>query len=221
MASPVLNILVEGDTEAAVVKHFLKPYWPKRFSGCVVINSEGSGNLKNNYVKNVKRILSKKENAVLLLIDIKNDPFGIQSKSRSTAEAYSRLRALMYASLALAENDRLGVFPVVVEIETWLLADPTFQKNTLKKTFADPEDVSYPTNVIKGQIKTYRKGASAKRFFDAANAVDVYHDNCPHFIRLVDWLTGTASATIGVPEAIQAQMTAFQVEYDELTGKIE
>jgi hypothetical protein len=73
----------------------------------------------------------------------------------------------------------------------------------------------------RGRSRPIEKGDSAKKFFDAANAVDVYHDNCPHFIRLVDWLTGTASATIGVPEAIQAQMTAFQVEYDALTANIE
>jgi len=183
--SLTLNILVEGPTEAAVVKDFLSPYWQARFTKCVVANYDGSGNLKMKYVKDTKRLLAQPDQAVLILLDVKNDPFGVSETASSHVEAYQKLQNILYSGLGLAPSNRLGVFPVVREIETWLLADPAI----MNRTISHPENEGNPANLI----PRYKKGERAKPFFHRASAEVVYADNCPHFIKMADWLWGKES----------------------------
>lgn len=225
MSGHILFILVEGDTEDAVVKNFLKPYWERRFVKCEVFNFRGSGNLKGKYVETTRRILSQPNHAALMLIDIKNDPFGIQASSATHKEAYEKLRERLYAGLGMRESAALGIFPVVVELETWLLADPDFQKDRLKKTFLHPENEPNPSDIIKKHITSYRKGQFAKKHFDSASAVKVYEDNCPHFVLLADWITQEQppqdNRTVRVSAETKQKTSDLQAEYERLTKQIE
>lgn len=228
MSYRTLFILVEGETEFAIVKRFLQPYWEQRFKRCEVINYKGSGNLKAKYVERVRKILSQPDQAALVLIDIKNDPYDIQNKAVSLIDAYQRIRHIMYAGLGLEEHDRLGIFPVVVEVETWLLADPTIQQEYLKKEITHPEHEPNPELEIKRLAKYYKKGLSAKKYFDKASALDVYNDNCPHFVYLANWLSGKPFVKPEVEpdiaseiEEIKERAQVLQMRYEELNQKIE
>jgi hypothetical protein len=199
-----LNVLVEGDTEAVVVKDFLSPYWQVRFKKCVVVNYEGSGNLKMKYGKETKRLLEQPDQAVMVLIDVKNDPFHVSTSAPSQIEAYRQVQTILYRGVGMSESERLAVFPVVKEVETWLLADPTITG----KTIAHPENEENPASLI----RNYRKGQRAKPFFERASAQVVYADNCPHFVKMVDWLQGKTPAR----EELESTFTLEQQKRLEL-----
>jgi hypothetical protein len=226
MPSLTLNILVEGDTEAEIARGFLEHYWEHRFTKCQVFNSRGSGNLKAHYVRDTKKLLSTPDQAVLVLIDIKNDPFGVQSNSADAAEAYRVLRAILYGKLGMQESDLVGIFPIVVEPETWLIADPNIQKTYLHKIYDHPETEVDPTAIIKRDIPGYRKGRGATKIFAKASAKDVYDDNCPHFKYLVDWIRGekptpdNSYTSKNDPQKAQ-EMNDLEKQFSDLTEKIE
>jgi hypothetical protein len=137
------------------------------------------------------------------------------------------LRTRLYARLGHKESDVLGIFPVVIEPETWLLADPTIQNQYLKKKYTHPEHFPEPAEIIAKGIPGYRKGESAKRFFDQASAEDVYNDNCPHFVYLIDWLkrgisgVATVSPVRTLDPSVEQQIHDLQKKYDALTRDIE
>jgi hypothetical protein len=222
----MLYVFVEGQTEFEVVKHFLQPYWQQRFKKCAVLNFKGNGNLKVRYVAEIKRVLAQPDHAALLLIDVKEDPFGLHMQSTSSTEAYHHLRKRMYGGLGMTESDRIGIFPVVVEPETWLIADPTIQNEYLPQAYDHPENETDPAAVIKKYITGYRKGVGARKFFEKASAVQVYKDNCPHFVLLVDWITGKSLPAEPSPATElsldrQQKIAQLQSKYDSLTEQIE
>lgn len=233
MADSTLYMLVEGQTEKAIMEDFLRPYWEKRFNKCYISNLKGGGNVKASYPNQTKIALSKPDQAVLILIDLKNNPFGIITSASTNAEDYEQIRKIMYASLGMEESARLGIFPVVVEPETWLLADPTIQnKYQLKPAvYAYPENQDDADATVKQYIRYYNKGESAKKYFEQANAVDVYEDNCPHFCKLVDWLQFGTSPTDppdaenqqqqSVDAAKNYQTQVLQAKYEDLTQRFE
>lgn len=221
MSVESLTILVEGDTEQHVVKQFLLPFWSQRFTRCTVVNYRGSGNLVSRYVRDCEKLLAQAHQAVLILIDIKNDPYNIQQSTPSAVDAYQQLQQRLYAGLNRSESPRLGIFPVVVEIETWLLADPEIQR-TLGKTYTQPEIINNPEEILQNGLTGYRKGLSARRYFEQADVQRVYADNCPHFILLADWLTGKEPTHPTNPFGEREQAThQLQQEYERLSAQIE
>ena len=228
MDKKLLYIFIEGDTEENVIKDFLKPFWEKRFSKCVVIRYKGSGRLKNNYARDAKKRLNNGD-AVLVLLDLKNDPFGVwRDKTEDPAEAFVYLQQRLLDGIpGSMHSEYFGAFPVIVEVETWLLADLAMQNPSVKHKYPAPETVPNPVEVLKKyrDYKHYAKGEQAVHFFKRANPLRIYADRCPHFVRLADWLSQgipTQKLFEPTPQELERQqrLSVLTDKYNELTLKI-
>lgn len=226
MAEKTLYIFVEGETEKAVVKDFLKPFWQKRFTKCQIWQYKGSGELKDKYIRDCEKLVEKGY-AVLILLDAKNDPFDIwKYQTQDPTEAFNLLRNRLRDRISfLVSEEELGIFPVVIEIETWLLADLAARNPNMKSKYPTPETVKNPEEILK-DTEDYTKGERAKSFFKVADAQRVYQDNCPHFVLLADWLAGEPTSEKPFEPTQQdverqATVTRLNAEYAELTRKIE
>ncbi|MFZ4814881.1 MAG: DUF4276 family protein [Phototrophicaceae bacterium] len=186
-----LFILCEGETESEVVKQFLYPYWSQHFDRTDLRQYSGAGELKTHFKKESEDYLRQNpEGGVLCLLDLYEEPFRVYDKAKhSHAEGFQQLKALLEAQIDQKLRHRFGAFPVVMEIETWLLADPKIQNDVLKNEWRSPETVEHPAQVINGH---YRKGlgklTNNRQLFPQASAKRVYDDNCPHFKLMIDWL---------------------------------
>ena len=120
-----LLILCEGETERRVIKAFLKPYWEQRFDSAEVIAYEGNGDLKRHFAKDTQdQLASDPGSSVLCLVDLYEEPFKVYALSKMSVEqGFQAVQSYMYGAVDHRFHPRFGAFPVVMEIETWLLAD--------------------------------------------------------------------------------------------------
>lgn len=201
-----LVILCEGHTEDRVIKDFFAPYCPK-FSRIDVINTKGSGNLANEFeVLADLELEDDPQVYVFCLIDLLNVPFTfppyVHEANDPHSEKFKWLQIYMRGKITESKRDRFFAFPVVMEPETWLLADeqalndyfrpPT--SNPIKCPHA-PEEIEEPTAMLSGWIRqfrphdySYKKMIHGSALFRLTNAQRVYDDNCPHFKLLIDEL---------------------------------
>lgn len=189
MPDKLLYIFCEGHTEEAVLKHFLRDYWSQRFVDCEVIRYDGAGDLKVNFAVDATReFKGEPEASVLCLVDLYEEPFGVYDKSNmSREEGFDAVRKQLTGQIKPEYHHRFGAFPVVMELETWLLADPQIQSH-INTLYPAPETIEHPAQELKNWKSNYNKRIHGKDLFNRVNARRVYEDNCPHFKLLIDWI---------------------------------
>jgi hypothetical protein len=155
-----LVILCEGDTEKAVLRDFLKPFCGG-FTRVDVYNARGAGRLKNEFKSLAELELRSDSQAVVFcLIDMLNAPFifprRVESDPSPSHAQYIYIKQYMEERIDEALRDRFFAFPVVMEIETWLLADADALNAYLSpprdhrfERAHHPEDVIYPSHELK------------------------------------------------------------------------
>ncbi len=221
MPDRMLWILCEGATELAVLKTFLQPYWSVRFAQCEVIRFDGAGDLKNRFKQDAEQPLSDDPAcAVLCLLDLHEEPFGVYRRGQMThAEGFSELQKQLRGRISPEFHPRFGAFPIVMELETWLLADPQIQEQVLKRVYHCPEDIEHPAEEFG---RTYKKLIDGKRLFGQASAKRVYEDNCPYFKMMIDWLI-TEPAIVQSPQkqAEKRQQGAWDRERERLQAIVD
>lgn len=216
-----LLILCEGDTEAEVLKPFLRPFWEIRFDKADVLHYGGNGELKRNFKADTELYLTQRQDSsVLCLMDLFNEPFNIySSSSMSVAEGFEAVQRFMYAQITPTLRHRFAAYPVVMEIETWLLADPMIQ-TYLGQDIPNPETIAHPCGFLEQLYRLrnhkYKKKSDGKKLFDRASATRVYEDTCPHFNQLADWLKNAPPAPAPpANQEIAALVAAWERERDE------
>jgi hypothetical protein len=151
------------------------------------------------------------------------DPFGIHKLYKkgtiTLEECYQRIQQQLTRQINSQYHARFGAFPVVMELETWALADPNVQ-TSLGATFLAPETEPHPAqtlnNLYKKRNSNYRKVLNGVALFNKANAQRVYDDNCPHFKQLADWLTAPSTPDVSstYSEEIKQKLSAWEAERD-------
>lgn len=204
-----LVILCEGHTEQRVLKDFLAPYCTN-FDHVEVISSQGADRLKSEfkYLAEIA-LLDNPDAFVFCLIDVYQAPFSYPSYVGQTAEPVSAkfayIKKNMEREIDKTLSDRFFAFPVVMEVETWLLADPAPLNDYLKPDtllhYHTPETVSHPAHELKELFRKHKKSEYSKtvngeRLFNQTDAQKVYEDNCPHFELLINALRRVQGETI-------------------------
>lgn len=194
-----LVILCEGHTEQAVLRDFLAPYCTE-FEKVEVINMSGAARLKTEFKYFAELELhSNPSTFVLCLIDLYNAPFSFP-KSFEVAEdpfleQYAYVQKYMQDQVDQTVRDRFFAFPIVMELETWLLADEEalrYFDNSIS-VWHTPESQLRPSEELKRLMKRvkgydYDKRLHGKLLFSRASANRVYEDNCPHFEAIINQL---------------------------------
>lgn len=219
-----LLILCEGQLEKKVLKPFLQPYClPPRFQSVEVQAYSGNGDLMRHFKGDAEtQLRTEPDSSVLCLIDLYNEPFQLyQPKSMTPTEGYQSLKAYMESLIDNRYAGRFAAFPVVMELETWLLADPHLQ-HSLGFQVNQPEAVPHPTAFLEqhyaGRQQTYRKLTTGVTLFAKASAVRVYEDHCLAFKALVDWLTTSPQKA---PSAESLASRQWKTRLDELYSQYE
>jgi|GEM_PF-1200398 len=211
-----LVIICEGQLEKQVLKKFLAPYCTGfddvkvRLPDAQTGNAEGgSGRFKQNFQKISEDILAiEPDTYVFCLLDLKGHPFDHlntpikDSLDRYYEVLYKRIKQYMESLISAPYRDRFFAFPVVMEIETWMLADQEalqrfFSSQTIKRPHT-PETDDNPKETIvgyfnqhkakRGQRWKYSEVTDGASIFKHMDAKRVYEDSCPHFKLLIDQL---------------------------------
>jgi hypothetical protein len=192
-----LHILCEGVLEKRVLERFLQPFWEKRFETCEVQNYSGNGELKQKFKGDAETQLSTEpDSCVVCLVDLYQEPFGVYDKTiMNTSQGFDVVQKYMYGQIQERFHPQFGAFPVVMELETWLLADEVIQKHLAIPTVIQPELIPHPAayleNIYRQKNNQYGKIISGSELFrksDSTGALRVYKDTCPHFNLLADWI---------------------------------
>jgi hypothetical protein len=215
-----LLVLCEGDTEKRILEFFLKYYWQQRFQTIEILQYSGNGELKTNFKQDAETQMSQEsDSAVLCLVDLYEEPFKLYQPSQMTVEeGFKLVQQFMYSQIKSNFHLRFGAFPVVMEIETWLLADSTIQKH-LGENLLEPEQIEHPSAYLK-QIyglrnKTYGKITDGVSLFGKAHVKRVYDDNCPHFQQLIEWLIHPPTIVDELSEKVKQSLIEWEQERDE------
>lgn len=200
-----LTILCEGETEERVLKDFLKPYCAG-FDGVRVVTTGGANKLKSAFKDLAEMTLEADTDAVIFcLIDVYQAPFSpypkpVEEHPNPPLARYSYIQRYMQEKIAPSLRERFFAFPVLMEIETWLLADvdalndyfspPAQQRLKARST---PESVEHPAEELKRLMlrfkkREYRKTKDGQLLFRRASAKRVYDDECPHFEAMINKL---------------------------------
>ncbi|MEQ8674628.1 MAG: DUF4276 family protein [Aggregatilineales bacterium] len=200
-----LVIICEGDTEEQVLKKFLEPFSlpePEGFGNNIeLINTKGVGKLKNQFKKLAELELQNTDTYVLCLLDLYGAPYtysnDVHQSDDPTHAKYMACKSIMESVIHAEFNERFFAFPVVHELETWILADIVsvksyFQVSELTR-YPAPESIENPAQELKTLLsrhrnREYKKWRDGRNLFDLIDANRVYDDNCPHFIALIDQL---------------------------------
>lgn len=199
-----LVILCEGTTEKLVLKEFLQPY-TKDFRRVDVYTPGGNAKLVSEFKKLAETELEDDAQAIVFcFIDLLEAPFTFPKRLDEAINPY--LARYVYVQRYMREQirpdlrERCYVFPIVMEIETWLLADGGALNDYLRppraqriSPYSNPENTIHPTEELKALIKRFRdedyiKTLHGKRLFKRAKARNVYEDNCPHFEVIINQL---------------------------------
>lgn len=198
-----LIILCEGDTEEKVLEDFFRnsPYCPNFETIKATYPSKvgGSGRLKFEFKKLAETELSIYKDAfVFCLIDLYKAPYDFPQDIQEDPDPYLRqyefIKQQMENQIAEDLRDHFRCFPVVMEIETWLLAD----EEALNRYFSPPHSqrinqVHSPETMTGSPVdllnrwshhfrdEGYHKIEHGKKLFQLASAERIYKDNCPHF----------------------------------------
>jgi hypothetical protein len=219
MPGKMLYIFCEGHTEESILRNFFYPYWSIRFSHCEIIRYSGAGDLKVRFAADAEQELrTNSEASVLCLLDLYEEPFGVYDKARMTKEeGFEKVKRQLEVRIRSEFHHRFGAFPVVMEVETWLLADPNIQAE-IGETYSAPEQIAHPTQHLREWRSNYKKRIDGKNLFQKVSVKRVYEDNCPHFRLIVDWLSNEPERPIS-PLSLSQQ--AWQVRLNQLLSQQE
>lgn len=213
-----LTILVEGFVEEEVVKPFLKLYWEETFGDVDVIRFDGAPDLKTRFVSISSKRL-REGDFVLCLVDVFEEPFRVCKPNMTPEEQFDRVQAWIHEevvrNIAPQLYERFAAFPVVMEIETWLLADADLWKEDERTS--EPETIRHPVarlqRIFKAKNKRYDKKTDGISLFKKASVVRVFEDNCPHFKKLIEWIKNPVPL-ITTPEQLALDQS-IQEEYQK------
>jgi len=215
-----LFIFCEGFVEQENLKGFLRPYWQQRFDDVELRRYDGAPDLKNRFKKDAEMLLSDKDWYVLCLLDLFEEPFKICKPHMSHAEQFDLVQRYMFERIDSKYHSRFAAIPVVMEIETWILADPALQRSELRTEIANPEDIEHPYVKLKGLYGGhYDKKIQGSMLFRQASAQRVFDDNCPHFRRLIEWLLNPTALV--VPQEQKDHEQSIQLEYEQKAQHIQ
>lgn len=216
-----LLILCEGVTERRVLKSFLNPYWSVRFQTVEIQSYDGNQELRLNFKADAEKQLSTEpDSCVLCLVDLYEEPFRLYDpQSMTIEEGFDRIRDYMYVQVDARFHSRFGSFPVAMEIETWLLADPNVQQhlgitNPISYPETEKHPFSYLEKIYQGRNQQYGKVNDGITLFRKADAQRVYADNCPHFNQMIDWLVSKP------PDAKAETIRTAQAEWERLRDEL-
>ncbi|MCI0710050.1 MAG: DUF4276 family protein [Chloroflexi bacterium] len=210
-----LLILCEGEVEARVLKFFLRPYWQVWFRTLEVQRYDGNGELRAKFKADSEQQLTQEpESSVLCLLDLYEEPFGLYQPPQMTVEeGFTLVQKQMYQQIKSRFHPRFGAFPVVMEIETWLLADSVMQHH-LDENIPSPERIEHPSGylekIYRSHNSQYGKISDGVSLFGKADAKRVFDDDCPHFEKLVDWLINPPN----IPDEKSATLTKSLAEWE-------
>lgn len=210
-----LVIMVEGETEELVLKNFLRPFWEKAFQDIEVIyEGKGNGYFIAEFVEDVRRELTD-DSYVLCLIDLYKEPFRVYDPNTMTVEeGFRRLKQVLESQIIHPKRWRFAAFPVVCELEAWLLADPVVMKSLGSKSPPNPELIRHPAVELKKLRPDYSKRLTGKALFGDAKAQRVYDDHCEHFKLLADWLQNPPKQP--KDDTITKSIKAWELELERL-----
>jgi hypothetical protein len=216
--SKVLYIFCEGHTEKAVLGRFLHHYWSFRFSACEVRRYDGNGDLRTKFaLEAIMELKAEPNSSVLCLVDLYEEPFEVYDKNRMThEEGFEAVRNQLLGQIDIKYHDRFGAFPVVMELETWILADPQFQSR-IGNNYLTPESIEHPAQELERWKSNYNKKIDGVDLFNRASAKRVYADNCPHFKLMIEWLIAEPKAPD--PEVLE-KLNSWQEHQNLLMDKI-
>lgn len=226
-----LLVIFEGDLEAAILIPFLAPYIRPRFGERIIQhNTQSNQTLRKDFKRlSEEHLRADRDNHVLCLVDMLNEPFGVADHAKSVAENFRAVQSAMRNSLAPELQHRFGAFPVVMEPETWLLADPKVMEkiDPSLPPVTEPEAVTHPANRLKELWNERHRGGFKKLqtgmiLFRVASAQRIYDDNCPHFKELIDWLQNPpTTAPPSEASPISQKVVALNARFLALTEEIE
>jgi len=192
-------IYCEGDTEAAVLKDFLKPFILVD-NTIKIVNKRGSGNLKRDFTFDIEAQLAQPDVVIFWLIDLLRIPItfpkSIQADLDPVGQQYNYIQQHFAGRIHATMRNRIYICPVIWEIETWLLADSEALNRFFGQkglNFHSPEDMAEPAKTLQDLSRRFRKREYDKTndglaLFRRADARRIYDDNCPHFNRFVNQL---------------------------------
>lgn len=193
-----LIIFCEGETEQAVLRTFLAPFC-EGFERVRVQSTDGNTKLKHEFKALAERELTEDPTAIALcLIDLLNAPFPYSKTVRNAENVYEAqytlIKNYMESQIQAPLRNRFCAFPVMMEIETWLLADPEVLKYfRVRQQYDYPENVEHPAEELdrlmqQHKDRKYNKLRDGRLLFSRAHAQRVYDDQCPHFEDIIDQL---------------------------------
>lgn len=235
-----LVILCEGYTEEAILKDFLAPYCT-RFDEVKIINAKGSSNLIGGYKTLAEtEIQARSDVIVFCLIDVYKAPFTYPKTVHQSAEPfleqYAYIKQYMEEKIAPEFQENFFAFPVMMDIETWLLADVEGLNDYFKprqaqrlSVYSSPETVTHPAKEIEKiwhrfKNRSYDKVLQGTRLFRRVQAERVYDDNCPHFEAIVNKLLKLQGLSVSKAEPqfehpdaeLYRQLAELQDQHDEI-----
>jgi hypothetical protein len=238
---PKVTILCEGHTEQKVLREFLAPYCTNLQVS--VQHTGGNAKLKADYKDFAERLLKQDTSGyVICLIDVYQAPF-LYPKSLATSEdavhaQYVYIKELMESSIDEKVRNRFFAFPVVMELETWILADSVGLGRHLVTSiaaYASPENIVHPVDKLKDLYrqhlrKDYTKNViEIQRLFKSLSSERVYQDNCPHFEELINQLyvlqnltpPKSKLPTVSVNASLKSELEQVHEEQNEIWRIIE
>lgn len=236
-----LVFIVEGETEQNILKEFFAPYIAG-FSKVETINARGVGKLKQEFKTIAELELLNQDTVVFCLFDLYEAPFKLPHYISSNADPnlaiYKYIQKYMKDQISEEFRERFFSFPVMQEVETWLLADfvalqAYFGKSI--KPYPSPESIVHPANEIKQMLwkfkkqDNYSKALEGKRLFSLASAERVYNDSCPHFEEIINQLLilqGKTPPKLAPPKihidlSIYEELARLQYEIDAIWAEID
>lgn len=200
-----LVILCEGPTEKAVLKDFLQPFC-LHFQSVRVRNFYGNAKLIKHFkeIAELDYLAVDESTIVFCLIDIYQAPLAfpqtVDAMANPLDAQYAFIKDYFEKQIDSQYGQRFFAFPVVMEVETWLLADSEglnayFKPNKQQriKAYPKPEAIEHPKQATKDlwkrfRVTDYNEHSDGAKIFKQISAERVYQDTCPHFEMLVNKL---------------------------------
>ncbi|MDZ4764507.1 MAG: DUF4276 family protein [Chloroflexota bacterium] len=184
-----LVIMCEGHLEKSVLKTFLNHYWKQRFDTVEVNRYNGAGDLYVRYHGDARLDLQERDTSVLCLLDLDQEP-SKRYRHLPAEQGFVALKTHMEAPLITQYPTRFAVFPVVWEIETWILADEKVMRDKIRREpLSLPEQTINPKAFLQQYYRSnYKEAIDGVMLFQSMSAKRVYDDHCPYFRSLIEWL---------------------------------
>jgi hypothetical protein len=176
-----------------------------------------------------QELVDDDEVIVFCLIDLLEAPFKFSKEIESDPDPYlaryAYIQRYMQEQIAESLRNRFYGFPVVMELETWLLADTQalneyFRPESIKP-WPNPESVLRPAEELSRLMwrirkNKYKKTLHGPAIFKSASAVRVYEDACPHFVLMIDQLLRVQGLKADEPQPITVPDNHLYLQWADL-----